>query len=180
MKKMLPTYSCIRIFSFKTPWSLLKLQRNFPRECHTIIPVHLWIKIWSNDKCALIVAYTFRPLKRNHFTGVVAEPLKVVLKTQQSVCDHRETIIYYFIYSGVRKVFPKIIQQKYFKETWFVLRYRSVSCQEIIVMCYKIFKYNKLRHFAKYFGESFSMQNNSKSFQPHKNGVLMLIIILSL
>ena len=136
MKKMLPTYSCIRIFSFKIPWSLLKLRRNFPREYHTIIAVHLWIKIWSNDKVALIVAYTFRPLKRNHFTGVVAEPLKVVLKTQQSVCDHRETIIYYFIYSGVRKVFCKIIQQNYFKETWFVLWYRSVSCQEIIVMCY--------------------------------------------
>ena len=46
------------------------------------------------------MAYTFRPLKTNHFTGLVAESLKVVLKTQQSVCDHRETIIYYFIYSG--------------------------------------------------------------------------------
>ena len=31
------------------------------------------------------MAYTFRPRKTNHFTGLVAESLKVVLKTQQSV-----------------------------------------------------------------------------------------------
>ena len=82
MIKMLPTYPCIRVFPCKMPWCLLKLQRNFPREHHTIIPVHLWIKIWSNDKCALIVAYTFRPLKQNYITGLVAESLKVVLKTK--------------------------------------------------------------------------------------------------
>ena len=88
MTKILHTYHCIRIFPCKRRWCLFKLQRNFPREYHTIIPVHMWIKIWSNDKCALIVAYTFQPLKQNHFTGLVAESLKVVLKTQQSVCDH--------------------------------------------------------------------------------------------
>ena len=31
------------------------------------------------------MAYTFRPRKTNHFTGLVAESLKVVLKTQQFV-----------------------------------------------------------------------------------------------
>ena len=72
MTKMLPTYPSIRIFPCKMPWCLLKLQRNFPREYHTIIPVHLWIiKVWSNDECAFIVAHTFRPFKRNHFTGPV-------------------------------------------------------------------------------------------------------------
>ena len=75
-----------------------------------------------------------------------------------NVLYHRETIIYYFIYSGVRKVFRKIIQQKYFKETWFVLWYRSVSCREITVMCDTKYlnQYNKLRPFAKYFRKSFS------------------------
>ena len=43
------------------------------------------------NKCALIVAYTFCPLKRNHFTELVAGSLKV-LKTQQSVCDHCELL----------------------------------------------------------------------------------------
>ena len=32
----------------------------------------------------------FSSLKRNHFTGLVAESLKVVLKIQQGVCDHCE------------------------------------------------------------------------------------------
>ena len=88
MTKMLPTYPCVRIFPCKMSWCLIKIQRNFPRKYYTIIPVHLWIKIWSNSECALIVAYTFCPLKRNHFTRLVAEWLKVILKTQQSVCDH--------------------------------------------------------------------------------------------
>ena len=56
-------------------------------ENHTI-----WIRIWSNDECALIAAYTFRVLKRNHITGLVAESMKVVLKTQQTVCDHCELL----------------------------------------------------------------------------------------
>ena len=90
MTKMLPTYPCIRVFPWKMPWCLLKLQRNFPKEYHTIIPVHPWIKIWWNHECSLIVAYTFRPLKRNHFTGLVAESLKVVLKIQEGVCHHCE------------------------------------------------------------------------------------------
>ena len=40
-------------------------ERNFPRKYHLIIPVHLWIRIWSNDECALIVVYNFCALKRN-------------------------------------------------------------------------------------------------------------------
>ena len=28
-------------------WCLLKLQKNFPRKYHSIVPVHLWMKIWS-------------------------------------------------------------------------------------------------------------------------------------
>ena len=85
MTKMLPTYPCIRIFSWKMPWCLLKLQRNSPREYHMVIHVHL--SICSKDECALIVAYIFRLLKENHVTGLVAKSLKVGLKTQQSVCD---------------------------------------------------------------------------------------------
>ena len=38
-------------------------------------------------------------------------------------------------------------------------------------------KYNRLRHFEKYFRKPFSMQNNSKSFHPHRNGVLLLTLI---
>ena len=38
-------------------------------------------------------------------------------------------------------------------------------------------KYNKLRHFAKYLGKSFSMQNNSpKSFPPY---IFLLLITIS-
>ena len=78
----------------------------------------------------------------------------------------KETIIYYFIYYGARKVFCKIMQQKYFKEVWFVLWYRSVSCWGIIVICNTKFlnKYNKLWHFAECLGKSFPMQINWKSF----------------
>ena len=89
---LIPVYPSIRIFPCKMSWWLLKLQRNFPREYHTVIPVYLWIKIWSNDECALIVPYIFCPLKGNHFTGLVAESLKITLKTQQSVCDHCELL----------------------------------------------------------------------------------------
>ena len=94
LSPMLPTYSCIRTFPCKMPWCLLKLKRNFPREYHTIIPVHLRIKIWSNGECALFVANTFCPLKWKLFTGLVAESLKhrVILKTQQSMCNHCELL----------------------------------------------------------------------------------------
>ena len=50
------------------------------------------LAVMKNDESALIVAYTFHSLKRNHFTGLVAESLKVLLKTQQSVCDHCELL----------------------------------------------------------------------------------------
>ena len=43
-------------------------------------------------RIALIVAYTLRPLKRNHFMSLVAESLKVAMKIQQSVCDHCELL----------------------------------------------------------------------------------------
>ena len=66
--------------------------KNFLREYHKIIHVHLWIKIWSSDQCTLVVAYTFRHLKWNHFTGLVAESLKFILKTQQGLCDHCELL----------------------------------------------------------------------------------------
>ena len=36
---------------------------------------------------------------------------------------------------------------------------------------------NKLRHFVKYLGKSFSMQ---KAFYPYRNGVSVVIIISSL
>ena len=38
------------------------------------------------------MAYTFCRLKRNRFTELVAESVKVELKTQQSVCDHCEEL----------------------------------------------------------------------------------------
>ena len=71
------------------------------------------------------------------------------------------------------------MQNKCFKEIWFVLWYRSVSFQGVIVIYDTKYlnKYSKLWKFAEYVGKSFSMQNNSISFHPYRNGALMLFII---
>lgn len=90
MTKMLHTCRCVRIFHCDTPWCPIKLQRNILREYHTIIPVHLWNKVWSNDAYAPIVACNLGPSKQKRFTKIFAWSLKVVLKAKQSNCDHCE------------------------------------------------------------------------------------------
>ena len=71
------------------------------------------------------------------------------------------------IYSDNRKEFCKKMLHTYFKEIWSVIWYlvsvyfyhfeelRWCATQNIYI--------NKLRHVAKYFGKSFSMQNSSKN-----------------
>ena len=61
----------------------------------------------------------------------------------------------------------KLCNRSTLKEIWFVLWYKIVSFWGIIVMCDTKYlnKYNKLWHFAKYLGKSFSVENNlPKSF----------------
>ena len=92
--KMLPTYPCIRTFPCKMPWCLMPAQatKKFPKEIPFDCSCPSVDENMIKNKCVLIVAYTFCPLKRNHFTELVEESLKVLLKTQQSLCDHWELL----------------------------------------------------------------------------------------
>ena len=63
-----------------------------PESEYFLAKCHMGIKIQSNDECFLIVAYSFRPLYLNHFTGLVAESLKVLGKTQHFLCNHYELL----------------------------------------------------------------------------------------
>ena len=78
MTKLLPGYPCIRIFLKGIPYKYPYLSVD---------------QDMIKRQMALIVAYTFRPLMKTDFMGLVAESLKIVLKTQQSVCDHCKLLL---------------------------------------------------------------------------------------
>ena len=77
-----------------------------------------------------------------------------------------ETIVYFFIYSGARKLFRKIVHQNYGLSKFIILRDYCNVRQKI----------SKLRYFGKYLGISFSMQRNSKSFCFRVNCHFIIVI----